>query len=44
MADRLNVLPTASKLYPHQREGIAWMLDLFDQKRGGILGDDMGYV
>lgn len=30
------------KLYPHQREGVAWMWSLFKKNSGGILGDDMG--
>lgn len=30
------------KLYPHQREGVAWMWNLFKKSSGGILGDDMG--
>lgn len=29
-------------LYPHQREGVAWMWSLFKKGSGGILGDDMG--
>ena len=43
-ASRLDALPTAGKLYPHQRQGVAWLLDLFEHNRGGILGDDMGSV
>ncbi|GFT56791.1 DNA excision repair protein ERCC-6-like [Nephila pilipes] len=30
------------KLYPYQREGVAWMYEIFRKKRGGVLGDDMG--
>ncbi|XP_055946852.1 DNA excision repair protein ERCC-6-like isoform X2 [Argiope bruennichi] len=30
------------KLYPYQREGVAWMWKLFKMKKGGVLGDDMG--
>ncbi|GFY70093.1 DNA excision repair protein ERCC-6-like [Trichonephila inaurata madagascariensis] len=30
------------KLYPYQREGVAWMYELYKMKRGGVLGDDMG--
>ncbi|CAL1297537.1 unnamed protein product [Larinioides sclopetarius] len=30
------------KLYPYQREGVAWMWKLFNMKKGGVLGDDMG--
>jgi hypothetical protein len=41
-SDRLAALPTVDKLFPHQREGIAWMLGLHDNNQGGILGDDMG--
>ena len=32
----------ASKLYPHQVEGVKWLWSLHQLKRGGILGDDMG--
>ncbi len=32
------------KLFPYQREGVKWMWGLYCNKRGGILGDDMGYV
>ena len=32
----------ASKLYPHQIEGVKWLWSLHQLKRGGILGDDMG--
>ena len=31
------------KLYAHQREGILWLWKLHKAKKGGILGDDMGY-
>ena len=31
-----------TKLYVYQREGVAWMVDLFRQQKGGILADDMG--
>ncbi|KFM70592.1 DNA excision repair protein ERCC-6-like protein, partial [Stegodyphus mimosarum] len=30
------------KLYPYQREGVAWMWSLFKKRKGGVLGDDMG--
>lgn len=30
------------KLYPYQREGIAWMWKLYKMGKGGVLGDDMG--
>ena len=33
-----------SHLYEHQREGVQWMFKLFQKKKGGILGDDMGSV
>lgn len=29
-------------LYPHQREGVQWMYNLFKVGSGGILADDMG--
>ncbi len=36
----------ASKLYPHQIDGVKWLWSLHEmssaQQRGGILGDDMG--
>jgi SNF2 family DNA or RNA helicase len=32
------------KLYSHQREGILFLWKLYKQKRGGVLGDDMGFV
>lgn len=31
------------QLYAHQREGVTWMWWLFQKRKGGILGDDMGY-
>ena len=31
-----------SKLYAHQKEGVAWMWRLHQSGMGGILGDDMG--
>lgn len=31
------------KLYTHQKEGVLWMWGLFKKKKGGILGDDMGW-
>ena len=31
-----------NKLYPHQKEGVAWLSSLYQQNIGGILGDDMG--
>ena len=31
-------------LYPYQKEAILWFWGLYNQKKGGILGDDMGYV
>jgi SNF2 family DNA or RNA helicase len=30
------------ELLPHQKEGIAWLWKLFKNRKGGILGDDMG--
>ncbi len=30
------------KLYPHQQVGVKWLWKLYCQKKGGILGDDMG--
>ncbi|GFR06208.1 DNA excision repair protein ERCC-6-like [Trichonephila clavata] len=30
------------KLYAYQREGVAWMYELYKKKKGGVLGDDMG--
>eukprot|EP01031_Cornospumella_fuschlensis_P051339 gene51339-62779_t len=37
-------LPNAilSKLFDHQRVGVAWMHNLFKKNMGGVLGDDMG--
>ncbi|ETV67830.1 hypothetical protein H257_16066 [Aphanomyces astaci] len=29
-------------LFPHQKEGLAWLYSLHKQNAGGILGDDMG--
>ena len=31
-----------ANLYAHQREGVLWMWRMFLQRKGGILGDDMG--
>ena len=31
------------KLYKHQREGVLWLWKIHKAKKGGILGDDMGY-
>ncbi|KAG5177731.1 P-loop containing nucleoside triphosphate hydrolase protein [Tribonema minus] len=31
-----------SQLYPHQKEGVAWMWGLHTGGMGGVLGDDMG--
>uniref|UniRef100_T1E1A5 DNA repair and recombination protein RAD54-like n=1 Tax=Cupiennius salei TaxID=6928 RepID=T1E1A5_CUPSA len=31
-----------NKLYPYQREGVAWMWKLYKMGKGGVLGDDMG--
>ena len=31
-----------AQLYSHQKEGVLWMWSLFQKKKGGILGDDMG--
>lgn len=31
-----------SKLFAHQREGVAWLWGLHCKKKGGILADDMG--
>ena len=33
-----------AKLYAHQQEGVLWMWQLYKQRKGGILGDDMGLV
>lgn len=30
------------KLYPYQREGVAWLWKLKNNSPGGILADDMG--
>jgi len=30
------------KLYPYQRVGVAWMANLWQQRKGGILADEMG--
>ena len=30
------------KLYSHQKEGVLWLWNLFNKKKGGILADDMG--
>ncbi|XP_054724958.1 DNA excision repair protein ERCC-6-like [Uloborus diversus] len=30
------------KLYPYQRDGVAWMWQLYNRHKGGVLGDDMG--
>ncbi|ORY50968.1 hypothetical protein BCR33DRAFT_846629 [Rhizoclosmatium globosum] len=32
----------ASKLFPYQLTTISWLLELYDQQVGGILGDEMG--
>lgn len=32
----------SSRLFPHQRVGVDWMYNLYRNKCGGILGDDMG--
>ncbi|XP_036369367.1 DNA excision repair protein ERCC-6-like [Octopus sinensis] len=29
-------------LYPHQKEGMKWLAQLYSDNKGGILGDDMG--
>ena len=31
-----------NNIYAHQREGVLWMWTLFQKRKGGILGDDMG--
>lgn len=31
-----------NKLYPYQRDGVKWLWNLYNKKKGGILGDDMG--
>ena len=31
-------------LYPYQKTAVLWFWELYKQKKGGILGDDMGYV
>lgn len=37
-------LPTGlyEKLYPYQRDGVAWLWNLHKTAPGGILADDMG--
>jgi len=30
------------RLYPYQRDGVAWMARLFQQHHGGVLADEMG--
>lgn len=30
------------RLFPFQREGVEWMLDLFEKSKGAILADEMG--
>jgi SNF2 family DNA or RNA helicase len=32
----------SSRLYEHQRCGVAWLYKCFIQQSGGLLGDDMG--
>ena len=32
----------ANQLYSYQKEGVLWFWRLFNEKKGGILGDDMG--
>lgn len=32
----------ACTLYPHQREGVLWLWQLYETRKGGILADDMG--
>jgi SNF2 family DNA or RNA helicase len=27
-----------NRMYPHQKSGVEWMLELFHQSKGGILG------
>ncbi|KDD74668.1 SNF2 family domain-containing protein, partial [Helicosporidium sp. ATCC 50920] len=34
--------PLSQLLYPHQRQGVAWLWSLYRLSRGGILADDMG--
>ena len=36
------VLSLFNQLYPHQKEGIAWMYELYKEGQGGVLADDMG--
>jgi SNF2 family DNA or RNA helicase len=31
----------SARLFPHQREGVAWLWGRHAAGRGGILGDDM---
>ena len=31
-----------TQLYAHQKEGIAWMYELYKEAQGGVLADDMG--
>ncbi|CAJ1368243.1 unnamed protein product [Effrenium voratum] len=33
---------TFDKLYGYQRQGVAWMANLFRKKHGGVLADEMG--
>ena len=32
-----------ASLFDYQREGVLFLWGLFEKKKGGILGDDMGY-
>ncbi len=39
---RLHVpMATYEHMFPHQREGVAWLWSLHKSDAGGILGDDM---
>ncbi len=31
-----------NRMFPHQKDGVDWMVKLFESTTGGILGDDMG--
>ena len=38
------VLPESlyQNLFPHQRDGVKWLVSLYSNRKGGVLGDDMG--
>eukprot|EP00397_Hematodinium_sp_SG-2012_P004152 GEMP01004163.1.p1 GENE.GEMP01004163.1~~GEMP01004163.1.p1 ORF type:complete len:1212 (+),score=283.67 GEMP01004163.1:72-3638(+) len=35
-------LPLPSGLFPHQRTGVEWLMEIYQKRTGGILADDMG--